>query len=183
MEVAFTYFLTKRAPVSGQPSTMGYACRFAASLDDLDGGGYAFMLSVDVPVTTLCPCSKEISEAGAHNQRAWLRVTLRAVPGAALWIEDVVERLERHGSCALYPLLKRPDEKYVTERAYANPQFVEDVVRDVVLDLRVDPAIASFEVECDADESIHPHNAFAFQQETVAAAPASLEADLAALIS
>ena len=114
----------------------------------------------------------EISVAGAHNQRAWLRVRLRTVPGKLLWLEDLIAKLEAFGSCEIYPLLKRADEKYVTEKGYFNPKFVEDVLRDVVLWLRTHPLVTWFEVECEADESIHLHNAFAYQQEPPPAAPA-----------
>jgi GTP cyclohydrolase I len=113
----------------------------------------------------VCPCSKEISVAGAHNQRAWLRVKLRTVPGRILWFEELIPQLESFGSCEIYPLVKRPDEKFVTERGYFNPKFVEDVLRDTVLWLRQHPLITWFAVECEADESIHLHNAFAYQQE------------------
>ncbi len=129
------------------------------------------MLGVRVPITTVCPCSKEISVAGAHNQRAWLRVRLRCVPGKWIWFEDLIAQLEAFGSCEIYPLLKRADEKYVTEKGYFNPKFVEDVLRDVVLWLRTHPLVTWFEVECEADESIHLHNAFAYQQEPAPAAP------------
>lgn len=168
--VTFTYFMSKRAPVSRQPSTMGYDCRLAATLDER---GYDLTLGLRVPITTLCPCSKAISEAGAHNQRGWLRVNVRTRPGTFIWIEDLVRRLEPLGSCDVYPLLKRSDEKYVTERAFHNPKFVEDVLRDVVLELRADPIVTWFEVECEADESIHPHNVFAYQVEGASAAAAT----------
>jgi GTP cyclohydrolase I len=166
---AFTYFLVKKAPVTRRAGTMGYTCRFSAALE---AGERRFTVRVDVPTTTLCPCSKAISAAGAHNQRAWLRVAVRPRVGAAIWLDDLIPRLEAHGSCELYPLLKRFDEQYVTERAYANPKFVEDVLRDVVLDLRADPAVAWFDVACEADESIHAHNAYASQTETLPADPA-----------
>lgn len=163
IHVGFKYFLHKRAPISRRTSTMGYDCQFDAMLcREL---GYDLIVGVHVPVTTVCPCSKEISVAGAHNQRAWLRVKLRTVPGRFLWFEDLIPQLESFGSCEIYPLLKRPDEKYVTEKGYFNPKFVEDVLRDVVLWLRGHPLVTWFEVECEADESIHLHNAFAYQQE------------------
>jgi GTP cyclohydrolase I len=163
IDVDFKYFLEKQAPVSRQASTMGYACRFDAML--CKEVGFDLVVGVDVPITTVCPCSKEISVAGAHNQRAWLRVKLRTVPGRFLWFEDLIPQLESFGSCEIYPLVKRPDEKFVTERGYFNPKFVEDVLRDTVLWLRRHPLITWFEVECEADESIHLHNAFAYQQE------------------
>jgi len=135
-------------------------------------------VGVHVPITTVCPCSKEISVAGAHNQRAWLRVKLRTVPGQFLWLEDLIAQLESFGSCEIYPLVKRPDEKYVTEKGYFNPKFVEDVLRDVVIWLREHPLVTWFEVECEADESIHPHNAFSYQQEPLAGALAFFPRDL-----
>jgi GTP cyclohydrolase IB len=191
IRVGFKYFIPKRAPVSRQVSTMGYDCEFEATLGlgaagRAPGGGgkgvpgqgggasgpagYDLVVGVRVPTTTVCPCSKEISVAGAHNQRAWLRVRLRTVPGRFLWLEDLIARLESFGSCEIYPLVKRPDEKYVTEKGYYNPKFVEDVLRDVVLWLRGHPLVTWFEVECEADESIHLHNAFAYQQEPLPAA-------------
>lgn len=178
----FKYFLTKEAPVSRRPSTMGYDCEYEGTLGatvagagdragDGAGGVYDLVLGVRVPITTVCPCSKEISVAGAHNQRAWLRVRLRTVPGAMLWFEELIPALESFGSCEIYPLVKRTDEKYVTEKGYFNPKFVEDVLRDVVIWLRAHPQVTWFEVECEADESIHLHNAFAYQQEPAPAAP------------
>ena len=168
IHVGFKYFVMKQAPVSKQESTMGYDCQFDAMLcREL---GYDLIIGVHVPITTVCPCSKEISVAGAHNQRAWLRVKLRTVPGSFLWLEDLIEQLEEFGSCEIYPLVKRPDEKFVTEKGYFNPKFVEDVLRDVVLWLREHPLVTWFEVECEADESIHLHNAFAYQQEPQPAA-------------
>jgi GTP cyclohydrolase FolE2 len=140
--------------------------------------GYDLLVGVKVPITTVCPCSKEISVAGAHNQRAWLRVRLRTVPGQFLWLEDIISQLEGFGSCEIYPLVKRPDEKYVTEKGYFNPKFVEDVLRDVVLWLRAHPYFTWFEVECEADESIHLHNAFAYQSEPQPAALNVFQRDL-----
>ena len=168
IQVAFKYFVQKHAPVSGRASTMGYDCTFHAML--CAETGYDLVCGVTVPITTVCPCSKEISDAGAHNQRAWLRVKVRTVGDKFFWLEELISQLEAFGSCEVYPLVKRPDEKYVTERGYANPKFVEDVLRDVVLWLRAHPYVAWFEVECEADESIHPHNAFAYQQEPAPAA-------------
>lgn len=174
---SFKYFVTKRAPISRRQSTMGYDCQFDASLGE---DGYDLLTGACVPITTVCPCSKEISVAGAHNQRAWLRVKLRTVPSTFLWLEDLTTHLESFGSCEIYPLLKRPDEKYVTERGYFNPKFVEDVLRDVVLWLRQHPLVTWFEVECEADESIHLHNAFAYQQEPQAPALNIFSRDLSA---
>lgn len=167
IHVGFKYFVQKHAPVSGRRSTMGFDCHFDATLGY--DTGYDLVMGVSVPVTTVCPCSKEISEAGAHNQRSWLRVRMRAAPGHYPWLEDLISQLESFGSCEIYPLVKRADEKYVTERGYENPKFVEDVLRDVVLWLRSDPTVTWFEVECEAEESIHLHNAFAYQQEPLPA--------------
>lgn len=163
IHVGFKYFVKKQAPVSHRLSTMGYDCQFDAML--CREAGYDLIMGAHVPITTVCPCSKEISVAGAHNQRAWLRVKLRTVPGQFIWLEDLIAALEGFGSCEIYPLVKRSDEKYVTEKGYYNPKFVEDVLRDVVLWLRAHPLVTWFEVECEADESIHPHNSFAYQQE------------------
>jgi GTP cyclohydrolase IB len=168
IQASFKYFVEKQAPVSKQRSTMWYDCHFRAML--CKEVGYDLVMGVVVPITTVCPCSKEISVAGAHNQRAWLRVNLRTVPGRFLWLEELIAQLESFGSCEIYPLVKRPDEKYVTEKGYFNPKFVEDVLRDVVLWLRAHPLVTWFEVECEADESIHLHNAFAYQQEPLPAA-------------
>jgi len=168
IQVSFKYFVPRHAPVSRQVSTMGYDCEFEATVDE--DGVFDQVTGVLVPITTVCPCSKEISVAGAHNQRAWLRVRLRTVPGRFLWLEDMIAEFESFGSCEIYPLLKRPDEKFVTEKGYFNPKFVEDVLRDVVVALRTNPLVTWFEVECEADESIHLHNAFAYQQEPLPAA-------------
>ena len=116
-------------------------------------------MQVLVPVTSLCPCSKEISAYGAHNQRS--HVTVSAETEAFVWIEELVELVERQASCELYGLLKRPDEKYVTERAYDNPKFVEDLVRDVAAALDGDARISAYQVECENFESIHNHSAYA----------------------
>jgi GTP cyclohydrolase I len=155
--IRFKYFIEKRAPVSGRVSLMDYGCMFKARRE---GDKHTFILGVDVPVTSCCPCSKEISDFGAHNQRTLIRVQVR-FHGGFLWIEDLVERLESQGSCQLYPLLKREDEKYVTEEAYRNAKFVEDILRDVVIMLRDEPLISWFDVECESMESIHNHSAFA----------------------
>jgi GTP cyclohydrolase I len=166
VEIHFKYFIEKQAPVSGLRSILGYDSAFSG---DLDGGDFDFRLGVEVPVSTVCPCSKEIAEIGAHNQRAIIRASVRFVPGRFVWIEELVRVLERQGSAQVYPLLKREDEKYVTEQAFRNPKFVEDVVRDSVLALRKDRRLRWFEVECEAEESIHAHSAFASEQESVSA--------------
>lgn len=167
--VAFTLFMTKAAPVSGRRGTMGYACQVDASISGEPGDGHVdLVIGVDVPITTVCPCSKEISVAGAHNQRAWVRLRVRLAEGATIPFEDLVTRAESLGSCEIYPVIKRADEKHVTERGYENPKFVEDVVRDVVVWLRADDRVRWFRAECEADESIHSHNAYAAQEEGAA---------------
>jgi GTP cyclohydrolase IB len=162
VDISFKYFIEKESPVSGMKSTIGYPSRFSGDMVD---GNFDFQLGVEVPVTTVCPCSKEISEVGAHNQRAMIRANVRFVPGTFVWIEELVNMLEQQGSAQIYPLLKREDEKYVTEHAFRNPKFVEDVVRDCVLAFRGDERLRWFEVECEAFESIHQHSAFAYKQE------------------
>lgn len=132
------------------------------------GEKMAFTLGVDVPFTSLCPCSKEISEYGAHNQRSVCRTAVRfREEQECIFIEDLAALIEKQGSSPIYPLLKREDEKYVTEAAYENPKFVEDILRDTVLALRSLPGIAWFSIECENYESIHNHNAFAAHEETV----------------
>lgn len=167
LEFRFKYFIDKKSPVTKIPSPMSYDCCFDGVLSNPGGVNeeYKFTLGVRVPVTTLCPCSKEISECGAHNQRAVVSVRVSYDEENHIWIEDLIKMVEQCGSCEIYPLLKRPDEKYVTEKAYKNPKFVEDILRDVVLELRENPAIKSFEVECEAFESIHNHSAWAYQAE------------------
>lgn len=155
--IAFKYFIEKKAPVSGRSSFMDYDCTFKARRDK---DRHTFLLGVEVPVTSCCPCSKEISDFGAHNQRTLIRATVR-FHGGFLWIEDLVDRLESQGSCQLYPLLKREDEKFVTEKAYENAKFVEDILRDTVIALRNEPLVSWFDVECESMESIHNHSAFA----------------------
>jgi len=163
----FKYFIDKKSPVTGISATMCYDCTFEGILDDWqeENEEYRFYLGVEVPVTTLCPCSKEISNYGAHNQRAIVSVKVTYPEDEHIWIEDLVSAIEKTASSELYPLLKREDEKYVTEHAYDNPKFVEDVLRDVVLMLRNNDKIDSFEVECESLESIHNHSAWAYQME------------------
>ena len=141
---------------------MGYECFFKGKLKG--DNSYKFYLGVKVPVTTLCPCSKEISETGAHNQRALISVIVTYDENSHIWIEDLIEDIEKCGSCPVYSLLKRSDEKYVTEMAYKNPKFVEDVLRDTVLMLKKYDAATSYEVEIEAFESIHNHSAWAYQK-------------------
>jgi GTP cyclohydrolase IB len=156
VEMSFPYFVNKAAPVSGVKSLMDYEVTFIGEIRD---GKTFFDLKVLVPVTSLCPCSKKISERGAHNQRS--HVTIKARLNDFVWIEDLIDVVEAEASCELYGLLKRPDEKYVTERAYDNPKFVEDMVRDVAAALNADPRIDAYVVESENFESIHNHSAYA----------------------
>ncbi len=167
LEFQFKYFIDKKSPVTRLSSPMSYDCMFEGIMSNPGGKNenYKFILGVKVPLTTLCPCSKEISECGAHNQRAIVSVRVSYDENSHIWIEDLVKLVEKCGSCEIYPLLKRPDEKFVTEKAYSNPKFVEDILRDVVLTLRENKLINSFEVECEAFESIHNHSAWAYQSE------------------
>ena len=167
LKLKFKYFLDKEAPITKIKAPMCYDCFFEGILSDYDTEEeeYEFYLGVKVPVTTLCPCSKEISSYGAHNQRALVSVRVKYDEDSMLWIEDLIKMIEKSSSCELYSLLKREDEKYVTEHAYDNPKFVEDVLRDVVIALRNNPIIDRFEVECESIESIHNHSAWAYQEE------------------
>jgi GTP cyclohydrolase IB len=156
IEMSFPYFINKAAPVSGVKSLMDYQVSFLGKIED---GEYCTSIKVVVPVTSLCPCSKEISERGAHNQRSHVTVTVQT--NDFIWVEDIIELVEKQASCELYGLLKRPDEKYVTERAYDNPKFVEDMVRDVAAGLNADARIDAYVVESENFESIHNHSAYA----------------------
>lgn len=163
--IRFKYFLEKAAPVSGLKSLLDYDCSFCGKMKL--GGKMEFTMGLVVPFTSLCPCSKEISAYGAHNQRGMMRVQIRQQGEAFTWIEDLAVLLEQQGSCPVYPLLKREDEKFVTEKAYENPKFVEDVLRDLVLELRKLPRIEWFQIECENYESIHNHSAYASHVEQV----------------
>lgn len=156
IEVDFAYFLLKKAPVTGIESYLEYNCSFNAEIYDehLD-----FSTSVNVPIHTLCPCSKEISKYGAHNQRAMCKVMFKG--REMVWIEDIIKIVEESASAPIFTLLKRPDEKYITERAYDNPKFVEDVARDVALKLKECDKIFWYKVDVESFESIHLHNAYA----------------------
>ena len=156
IEMSFPYFINKTAPVSGVQSLLDYDVTFVG---EIKNGQYRFTMKVLVPVTSLCPCSKKISARGAHNQRS--HVTIAICTNSSVWIEEVVRYAEDQASCELYGLLKRPDEKYVTERAYDNPKFVEDMVRDVAAALNADDRIDSYIVESENFESIHNHSAYA----------------------
>jgi len=155
MEVSFPYFIEKSAPVSKAKSLMEYRCKYIGTLSDRED----FILSVAVPVTTLCPCSKELADRGAHNQRSIVRIKIRYT--GFVWIEELIELAESSASSPVYSLLKRKDEKIVTEHAYDNPKFVEDVVRELAQKLNSDPRIIWYNVESENFESIHNHNAYA----------------------
>ena len=156
IEMSFSYFVNKAAPVSRVQSLLDYDVTLAGEIVD---GKPKMIIKVVVPVTSLCPCSKKISAYGAHNQRS--HVTVSAQTNDFVWIEDLIELVESEASCELYGLLKRPDEKYVTEKAYDNPKFVEDMVRDVASRLNEDSRISAYTVESENFESIHNHSAYA----------------------
>jgi len=156
VEMSFPYFINKTAPVSGVQSMIDYDVSF---IGEVDRGEYRQWIKVVVPVTSLCPCSKKISDYGAHNQRSHVTLTVRT--NSFVWIEEIVRFAEDNASCELWGLLKRPDEKFVTERAYDNPKFVEDLVRDVAASLNADPRIDAYVVEAENFESIHNHSAYA----------------------
>ncbi len=156
VEVKFPYFIAKEAPVTGSVGLVDYACTFGASVTRQSCD---LWVALEVPVTTLCPCSKAISEHGAHNQRSV--VSVRVWFAKFFWIEDLIALVEDSASCDLYALLKRPDEKYVTERAWSRPRFVEDLVREVGTRLRADANFRRWEVEAESFESIHAHSAYA----------------------
>ena len=156
-ELGFTFFRSKPAPVTGKEGMVDYEVRFEAEAEK--GGEVDFVLTVMVPVTTLCPCSKAISDRGAHNQRGVVTYSIRF--DGPFWIEVALELVEESASCELYSLLKRPDEKEVTERAFDNPVFVEDLVRNVALRSDAHDAITWYRVEAENFESIHNHSAYA----------------------
>jgi GTP cyclohydrolase I len=155
LEIEFPYFIEKRAPVSKARSLMEYTCEFKASL----AAEFDFILGIKVPVTSLCPCSKELSAYGAHNQRSIMTVRVRY--REFIWIEDLIEIIEGCGSSPVYSLLKREDEKFVTEKAFENPRFVEDMVREATQKLLAMENITWFSVEAENFESIHKHSAYA----------------------
>ncbi|WP_025870443.1 GTP cyclohydrolase FolE2 [Methylobacillus glycogenes] len=156
VEMTFPYFVNKAAPVSGVESLSDYEVTF---IGEINQGKYDITVKVVVPVTSLCPCSKKISDYGAHNQRS--HVTVTALINDFIWVEDIIRLVEDQASCEVYGLLKRPDEKYVTERAYDNPKFVEDIVRDVAAQLNAEKKIDAYTVESENFESIHNHSAYA----------------------
>lgn len=155
-KLEFPYFIEKTAPVSKQKSIMSYTCEFDGMVSEKEK---KFYVVVKVPVQTLCPCSKEISDYGAHNQRA--EVSVKVEVGSFFWIEDLIALVEGAASAPLYSLLKRSDEKYITEQSYMNPKFVEDTARDVCLALVKLGDFPSCSVEVESFESIHNHNAYA----------------------
>ena len=143
---------------------MDYDCLFYGLLD---GDRFSFIMGAKAPVQLVCPCSKEISRYGAHNQRADVSVQMEYLPGRFIWLEELIETLEASGSSPVYPVIKREDEKAITESAYENPKFVEDVLRHLVETFRTDTRLRWFQAECDSYESIHNHNAFAYQKEII----------------
>lgn len=157
IEMSFPYFVNKAAPVSGVKSLMDYEISFIGQIHKKKKA--SILVKVVVPVTSLCPCSKKISERGAHNQRSHVTVTVNTKD--FIWIEELIDMVERVASCELYGLLKRPDEKYVTEKAYDNPKFVEDIVRDVAIEFNKEDRISSYTIESENFESIHNHSAYA----------------------
>ena len=162
LSMTFPIFLLRKAPITGIEGMLDYNCEFKAMLTS--DGMHDKLIGVRANVASLCPCSKEISDYGAHNQRSEVRMDVRPCDGEFIWFEDLIDIGEYNASCQLYPILKRPDEKYVTERAYNNPKFVEDIVRDVAADLLAimdEDRIAWFYVSSNNYESIHNHDAFA----------------------
>lgn len=155
MQLEFPYFITKAAPVSGMTAPMDMDCVYKAE----KGEKFKLRITAVVPVQTLCPCSKEISDYGAHNQRAWAKIEI--VAKEMVWLEELAQMADEAASAPVYGLLKRPDEKYVTEHAYENPRFVEDAVRELALLLDEDKRITWYRAEVESQESIHNHNAFA----------------------
>jgi GTP cyclohydrolase I len=156
IEMRFPYFVNKKAPVSGVESLLDYNVTL---IGEVKNGTTNTRVKIQVPVTSLCPCSKSISDYGAHNQRS--HVTVNAKTNGFIWIEEIIDIVEKQASCELYGLLKRPDEKYVTERAYDNPKFVEDMVRDIAGELNKDDRIRQYVLESENFESIHNHSAYA----------------------
>ena len=159
----FPYFIEKKAPVSGLPGIMSYRCCYQGLVNKSGAlGDKHFTVAVSVPVTTVCPCSKAISGRGAHNQRGIVKVELEL--GPFFWIEDIIDIVENAASSPVYSLLKREDEKFITEHAYDNPRFVEDLVRDVYISIKDLDQFPCFSVEAENFESIHNHSAFAFAE-------------------
>ncbi|MCC9603555.1 GTP cyclohydrolase FolE2 [Stieleria sp. JC731] len=158
LELSFPYFINKKAPVTGQCGKLDFDVAFELASNGTDD----FVMTLKVPATSLCPCSKEISEYGAHNQRCDMTVKVRMADGVNFWIEELFSIIEQCASTQVFSVLKRPDEKWVTERAYENPKFVEDIVRDLAVALNNDDRIVWYQCSSENYESIHNHNAFAF---------------------
>jgi len=158
IEISFPFFVEKSAPVSKSPGLMDYQCRFIGSSDS--SGITDTVTEIKVPITSVCPCSKEISEYGAHNQRGEVTLSTRFIK--FIWIEDMIELVEACASCEVFSVLKRVDEKFVTEKAFDQPKFVEDIVRDIAMQLNADPNITWFSVSAENFESIHHHSAYAY---------------------
>jgi len=158
LEVTFPYFVMKKAPISNSAGLMDYTCRLLGSSDPNDK--IDLVCEINVPISSVCPCSKEISNEGAHNQRG--EVNLKTRFKKFIWIEDMIELVERSASCEVYSILKRVDEKYVTERGFSNPKFVEDIVRDIAKVLNNDSNITWFSISAENFESIHNHSAYAY---------------------
>ncbi len=156
IEMSFPFFINKTAPISNVQSLLDYDVTL---IGEIHSGVPNIDIKVVVPVTSLCPCSKKISDRGAHNQRS--HVTIQARTRGFIWIEEIIDMVEQEASCELFGLLKRPDEKYVTERAYDNPKFVEDMVRDVAVRLNNEDRISAYIIESENFESIHNHSAYA----------------------
>ncbi len=156
LEIEFPYFLEKSAPVTGTRGLVEYGCGLYGTFDEK----LKMSIMAKVPVTTVCPCSKEISDYGAHTQRGMVKVICEF--NEFIWLEDIIEIVEQNSSSPVFSVLKRPDEKYVTERGYEHPLFVEDLVRDIYQDLKKIPEITSFSVEAENFESIHNHSAYAY---------------------
>lgn len=168
IEMTFKFFVKKTAPISERESLLDIDCKFIGELQK--NSRIKFSLFLAVPFTSLCPCSKEISDFGAHNQRSVCRVKLDFFDANKLdeiKISEIIKLIESQGSSEIFPILKREDEKFVTETAYNNPKFVEDILRDVVLAVRKIKNLSAFEVECENFESIHNHSAFAGQTEII----------------
>jgi GTP cyclohydrolase I len=161
IEMSFHFFINKTAPASGVKSLLDYQVSFIGERKNNEN---KINIKVVVPVTSLCPCSKKISDRGAHNQRS--HVTVNVETEDFIWVEEIIDLVEAQASCELYGLLKRPDEKVVTERAYDNPKFVEDMVRDIAHQLNIDERILSYTVESENFESIHNHSAYALIEKT-----------------
>ncbi len=157
MEVTFPYFIEKKAPVSQTPAYMEYTCKLTGT--STPDGKVDLVSEVIVPISSVCPCSKEISDGGAHNQRGEVRLAIRFKK--FIWIEDMIELVEKSASVELYSVLKRADEKYVTDKGYDNPKFVEDIVRDIAVELKADTNITWFSISVENFESIHNHSAYA----------------------